>query len=149
METVEDLLVRIKPRNKLRTRNSKRKNSLPPALRRRLLKLLNDALAPAVPYSGGTLKPCAKWLKTPRGQILTKPSSFWENDMGKLHTLRRAIQREPQKFIIKCGEISYTSGAWFKDGAWLPSNSLYYLTSYRRFVRSVLHHMRYYVEKWP
>lgn len=52
MEKVEDLLVRIKPRNKLRARNGKRKNSIPPALRRRLLKLLNDALAPVVPYSG-------------------------------------------------------------------------------------------------
>lgn len=52
MEKIEDLLVRIKPRNKLRARNGKRKNSIPPALRRRLLKLLNDALAPAVPYSG-------------------------------------------------------------------------------------------------
>lgn len=52
MEKVEDLLVRIKPRNKLRVRNGKRKAALPPALRRRLVELLKDALAPVVPYSG-------------------------------------------------------------------------------------------------
>lgn len=52
METVDDLITRTKPRIKSASRNGKRKNSLPPALRRRLLKLLNDALAPVVPYSG-------------------------------------------------------------------------------------------------
>lgn len=51
MEKVEDLLVRIKPRKKPLARNGKRKNSIPPALRRRLIELLKEASAPVVAYS--------------------------------------------------------------------------------------------------
>lgn len=48
-EKLEDLLARVPPKMK---RNGKRKSSIPPALRRRLVELLKDALAPVVPYSG-------------------------------------------------------------------------------------------------
>lgn len=49
--------------------------------------------------------------------------------MGKLHTLKRAILREPEKWIRSW----YYPGAYFdkKTGIWHPS---YHYYSYRKFV---------------
>lgn len=52
METVDELITRTKPRIKKVSRNGKRKAAIPPALRRRLVELLNGALSPVIPYSG-------------------------------------------------------------------------------------------------
>jgi hypothetical protein len=53
--------------------------------------------------------------------------------MGKLHTLRRAIRREPDKWLK-----SY-SGASYFAGAWRPS---WYARSYRKFIQKVLREIR-------
>jgi hypothetical protein len=74
--------------------------------------------------------------------------------MGKLHTLRRAIQRAPQAFMNEVPAFEQTgqteprftgmqlvcSGAQFCDGHWQPvvvsdQKSLF---PYRRFVRTTL-----------
>jgi hypothetical protein len=51
--------------------------------------------------------------------------------MGKLHTLRRAIKREPDKWRYAFGNLG--AGRDWKTGQWYPS---YF--GYKRFVRKVL-----------
>ena len=51
--------------------------------------------------------------------------------MGKLHTLRRAILREPGRWRTAGG---FTFGAMFYDGMWHPV----WTRSYLNFVRSIL-----------
>lgn len=59
--------------------------------------------------------------------------------MGKLHTLRRAIQREPEKwyyysmfghYVVMC--------ARFRNRQWEPTGASFYGNSYKKFVRKTL-----------
>lgn len=50
--------------------------------------------------------------------------------MGKLHTLKRAIKRDPQKWV---GNWGVGTGANFVDGQWNPYSSSPYSLSWRRF----------------
>lgn len=79
--------------------------------------------------------------------------------MGKLHTLKRAIQRNPKAFMSKgpvfaqegyseprlVGTALYCSGAQFRGGQWSPTtvSDERVLFPYRRFVRSVLVELGY------
>ncbi len=74
--------------------------------------------------------------------------------MGKLHTLRRAIRRNPQAFMRELpvfeqsgreeprftGIRLFSDGAQFRAGQWEPAvvNDHKVLFPYRRFVRSTL-----------
>jgi hypothetical protein len=72
--------------------------------------------------------------------------------MGKLHTLRRAIERNPKKWHSNGG---YVYGArylekppWWnwrewEGPGWYPQSEYAYPKSYRAFVRSVLVNMGY------
>lgn len=54
--------------------------------------------------------------------------------MGKLHTLKRAILRDPQKW-------RGASRAYFRDGQWHPTSSYGWWMgdpSYRQFIRHTL-----------
>ena len=51
--------------------------------------------------------------------------------MGKLHTLRRAIERDPEKWKDARG-----ADRWKKHGRWLPMR--WYRKAYGAFIRSVL-----------
>ena len=57
--------------------------------------------------------------------------------MGKLHTLRREIERNPDQWYCDNSGWTYFHGAWFdsSQGRWKPSN---WGRSYRRFIRKVL-----------
>lgn len=59
--------------------------------------------------------------------------------MGKLHTLRRAIHRDPQEYIAKFGRENYARGAEFrtKTGQWGP-HPFFFVAPYRGFVCHVL-----------
>ena len=69
--------------------------------------------------------------------------------MGKLHTLKRAVERHPEKFMVDyrlahMGIIA--EGAIFRDGQWEPivcDRERSRLFPYRKFVRSVLKQMGY------
>jgi len=56
--------------------------------------------------------------------------------MGKLHTLRRAIEREPEKWIVRLwdGRLYSVMGAYHVKSGWRPSGS----KSYRKFVKKTL-----------
>ena len=57
--------------------------------------------------------------------------------MGKLHTLRRAIERDPQQWYHEAGGgWFFVKDAYFVRGAWKPGYPGG--RSYREFVRSVL-----------
>jgi hypothetical protein len=64
--------------------------------------------------------------------------------MGKLHTLRRAVERHPDKFINDyrlAGMGVIAQGAIFRDGQWEPivcDRETSRLFPYRKLVRSVL-----------
>jgi hypothetical protein len=83
--------------------------------------------------------------------------------MGKLHTLRRSIQRAPQAFMNEVPAFEQTgqteprftemqlvcSGAQFRDGQWQPvvvsdQRSLF---PYRRFVRTTLQELGYEISR--
>jgi len=84
---------------------------------------------------------------------------FDEVAMGKLHTLRRAIRRNPKAFMSEgplfdpdgkaephlVGIWLFCSGAQFRDGQWQPTvvadNTS--LLPYRRFVRLTLAELGY------
>ena len=79
--------------------------------------------------------------------------------MGKLHTLRRAIARNPQSFMSEkpvfesaglaeprfIGIRLFSSGAQFRDGQWHPTvvSDKHILFPYRCFVRAVLRSLGY------
>lgn len=59
--------------------------------------------------------------------------------MGKLHTLRRAIERSPDEFLYRNSmRIEYrVLGAYFgKDGQWHAGG--WFATGYKKFVEKVL-----------
>ncbi len=60
--------------------------------------------------------------------------------MGKLHTLKRAIERNPQKYISRYGIVK---GALFdrETMQWVSYPFYSYRPSYRRFVFHVLESM--------
>lgn len=74
--------------------------------------------------------------------------------MGKLHTLKRAIQRDPDKWYFPSNQIAWTlkykkphdyvwnwvNGARFDKGEWIPYK---YNSGYSKFVKSVLREMGY------
>jgi hypothetical protein len=67
--------------------------------------------------------------------------------MGKLHSLRRAIEANPERWVSK---FSGVAGASFHKETihdpvcqWHPTNSWYKHRSYRAFVRSVLRDLGY------
>lgn len=69
--------------------------------------------------------------------------------MGKLHTLRRAVERQPDKFMhdYRWAEMGLIAqGAIFRDGQWEPivcDRERSRLFPYRKVVRSVLLRMGY------
>ena len=79
--------------------------------------------------------------------------------MGKLHTLRRAIQRDPRGFMREVPVVEFAgkaearftgmqlvcSGAQFRDGQWQPTvvSDARVLFPYRRFVCSALRALGY------
>ena len=68
-------------------------------------------------------------------------------DMGKLHTLRRAVERDPLKFTSNYwqGGLS-VQGAIFRAGQWEPivsDSERSRLFPYRKFVRSELKRLGY------
>jgi hypothetical protein len=61
--------------------------------------------------------------------------------MGKLHTLRRAIERDPERFLdahtrLDGSSFSYVRSARKLEGGWFPGSVLSH--SYRKFVGKVL-----------
>jgi hypothetical protein len=85
---------------------------------------------------------------------------FTLNTMGKLHTLRRAIRRNPAAFVREMPSFEWAgvgveprftgirlvcSGAQFRDGQWQPTlvSAERSLFPYRRFVRSTLRTLGY------
>lgn len=72
----------------------------------------------------------AGWIPAP---------GLMENVMGKLHTLRRAIERDPEKW----GNSTRSCGAWFnrRSGQWEPLR--YYREQYGNFVAHVLRCVQY------
>jgi len=79
--------------------------------------------------------------------------------MGKLHTLRRAIRRDPKTFMSDgplfeqngqkepqlVGVRAFVSGAEFRDGQWQPTivSTAQTLLPYRRFVKATLRELGY------
>ena len=69
--------------------------------------------------------------------------------MGKLHTLKRAVERRPDKFINDyplAGGGVIAKGAIFRDGQWEPivcDRERSRLLPYRKVVRSVLLRLGY------
>lgn len=76
--------------------------------------------------------------------------------MGKLHTLRRAIERNPKDWLIvrtygygaKARTMTFAAPAYFdrKSGQWVPTNRLlpwYGPSPYLSFVASVLRELGY------
>lgn len=69
--------------------------------------------------------------------------------MGKLHTLRRAVERDPDKFMTDYGRAGIgivVQGAIFRDGQWEPvvcDRERSRLFPYRKFVASVLRRLGY------
>ena len=69
--------------------------------------------------------------------------------MGKLHTLRRAVERHPDKFMSDyraAGLGLNAQGATFRDGQWEPivcDRERSRLFPYRKFVRGVLRRLGY------
>lgn len=61
--------------------------------------------------------------------------------MGKLHTLRRAIERNPEDWFSKIHSITVRSAERW-DGKWIP-NEYYSHLSYQGFVRKVLQDLGY------
>lgn len=67
--------------------------------------------------------------------------------MGKLHTLRRAVERHPERFISDYRSVGMgviPQGAIFRGGQWEPivcDRERSRLFPYRKFVRSVLRQM--------
>lgn len=55
--------------------------------------------------------------------------------MGKLHTLRRAIERDPTKWRTATGAVRY-KGVW--DKGWQPTASYAYPGGYAKFIKKVL-----------
>lgn len=70
--------------------------------------------------------------------------------MGKLHTLKRAIQRHPEKYIVEFSGLKKTkyavSGAFFSNGKWIPSQKHWGYRSYQRFIAKVLKELGYDVQ---
>lgn len=71
--------------------------------------------------------------------------------MGKTHTLRRAIARNPQAFIMKMRKPAaksaqaYSSNRQRNNGRWLPVSPMQ-RGSYRAYVRAVLRSLGHMVE---
>jgi len=68
--------------------------------------------------------------------------------MGKLHTLKRAVEREPDKFMIDHGWGALALGARFREGQWegiVCDRERSRLFPYQKFVRSVLRRLGYHV----
>lgn len=66
--------------------------------------------------------------------------------MGKLHTLRRAIERDPKKFFDTYDWGVSVEGANFSEGQWEPmvcDRERSRLFPYRKFVKSVLKRLGY------
>lgn len=79
--------------------------------------------------------------------------------MGKLHTLRRAIRRDPKTFMSEgplfeqngreaprlIGIRDFASGAEFREGQWQPTviSRAQSLLPYRRFVKATLSELGY------
>ena len=79
--------------------------------------------------------------------------------MGKLHTLKRAIQRNPKAFMSEgplfvsisqeeprlAGIRAFATGAEFRDGQWQPAtvSTARALLPYRRFVKASLRELGY------
>jgi hypothetical protein len=56
--------------------------------------------------------------------------------MGKLHKLRRAIEREPERWIVRVwdGRVISVRGAYHVKSGWRPSEG----RSYGKFVKKTL-----------
>ena len=74
--------------------------------------------------------------------------------MGKLYKLRKAIEKDPEKWISSFGghamgaRFFEHSGYWHKKAGWQPAYPLYdNPKSYRDFVASVLEELGYEKEK--
>lgn len=67
--------------------------------------------------------------------------------MGKLHTLRRAIERNPESWFyhVRWNNTVKAIGAEFYRGVWKPIYG-WDKAPYRSFVRYVLHDLGYIVE---
>lgn len=69
--------------------------------------------------------------------------------MGKLHTLRRAIEREPEKWFRqdydgRCFARGASRSKWFGSKQWEPTESWQVgYRSYRSFVRHILNELGY------
>lgn len=67
--------------------------------------------------------------------------------MGKLHTLRRAIEREPDKWFHISRFFGKTElrphNAKFYGGQWIPNRNWMSPFAYRRFVKKVLLELGY------
>jgi hypothetical protein len=64
--------------------------------------------------------------------------------MGKLHTLRRAIEREPNKFINTYARTALP--VYCYRGTWYPRSYSLGNSPYRTFVRKVLCDLGYVVQ---
>ena len=73
--------------------------------------------------------------------------TIYERDVvGKLHTLKRAVERHPMKFISDHGWGALALGAGFREGQWEPivcDRERSRLFPYQKFVRSVLKRLGY------
>ena len=58
--------------------------------------------------------------------------------MGKLHSLRRAIERDPKDFLEM-----YRPSAWRHRGKWVASEGLVGKRSFHKFIVHVLEGMGY------
>lgn len=64
--------------------------------------------------------------------------------MGKLHSLRRAVTRNPEKFVFDNGREKFSIGAVKVMSGWIGVR----WKSYRKFVASVLREIGYEVRFW-
>lgn len=74
--------------------------------------------------------------------------------MGKLHTLKRAVEREPEKWFVLFRHVDmskingrdreykwkYPTGATFRDGKWIPCPGH---RKYKGFIKKVLEDIGY------
>ena len=65
--------------------------------------------------------------------------------MGNLHTLRRAIERDPESFVLHVtwNDTYRARSARFYEGQWHARHSYFGKSSYRNFVQSVLNTLGY------
>lgn len=80
--------------------------------------------------------------------VIWVPTVYTKEKMGKLHSLRRAIEREPEKYMVRYPSVLYVvKAARFHSatGQWQPYSSFWGGAAYRSFVLHVLESLGYQV----